>query len=206
MRPGHIRVQMILRNTGDVRRAVWSQLLQRATVLGWREMCWGTMLTLQALHYVFVCVWAYVPKYEDLFKAKSSGEFGIHLLLMCYQHASFWNGAASDIVHKPASASLKSPLSQNSTGLLYLTDAQESLSHHGNTFQSATATDNGINKDGCLSTPESIEEFASLCLCVWETFWYIIRRPVRVFKLTVSAVRRRQLSSYLHCSWRIEHS
>lgn len=43
---------------------------------------------------------------------------------------------------------LKSPLSQNSSGLLYLTDAQERLSHHSDTSQSATATDSGINKDG----------------------------------------------------------
>lgn len=62
-------------------------------------------------------------EYVDLFKASSSGDFGIHLLLVCYQHASFSDGAASDTVHKPASASLKSPLSQNSLGPLYLTDA-----------------------------------------------------------------------------------
>lgn len=115
-------------------------------------MCLGTTLMLYALHNVFVCECVcecvYVPEYVDLFKANSSGDFGIHLLLMCYQHASFSNGAASDIVHKPASASLKSPLSQNSSGPLYLTDAQESLSHHDNTSQSATATDSGINKDG----------------------------------------------------------
>ncbi len=95
-----------------------------------------------------VCKCVYVLEYVDLFKASSSGDFGIHLLLMCHQHASFSNGAASDIVHKPASASLKSPLSQNSSGPLYLTDAQESLSHHSNTSRSATATDSGINKDG----------------------------------------------------------
>lgn len=112
-----------------------------------------------------VCVCVYVPEYVDLFKASSSGDFGIHLLLMCYQHASFSNGAASDIVHKPASASLKSPLSQNSSGPLYLTDAQESLSHHGNTSQSATATDSGINKDGRPSS-QDIDLGVCLFLCV----------------------------------------
>lgn len=114
---------------------------------------------------VCVCVCVYVPEYVDLFKASSSGDFGIHLLLMCYQHASFSNGAASDIVHKPASASLKSPLSQNSSGPLYLTDAQESLSHHGNTSQSATATDSGINKDGRPSS-QDIDLGVCLFLCV----------------------------------------
>lgn len=58
----------------------------------------------------------------------------------------------SDTVHKPASASPKSPLSQNSSGPLYLTDAEESLSHQGNTSRSATARDSGINKDGHLLT------------------------------------------------------
>lgn len=40
--PGHIQVKMILRNTGDVRRAValGNQLLQRVAV-ECREMCWG---------------------------------------------------------------------------------------------------------------------------------------------------------------------
>lgn len=132
-------------------------------------MCWGTTQTLHVLHYVFVCVCVYVPEYVDLFKAGSSGDFGIHLLLMCYQHASFSNGAASDIVHKPASASLKSPLSQNSSGPLYLTDAQESLSHRGNTSQSATATDSGINEDGHPSS-RAIRlgacRLVSLCVCV----------------------------------------
>lgn len=74
-----------------------------------------------------MCVCVYVLEYVDLFKASSSGDFGIHLLLVCYQHTSFSNCAASDTVHKPATASLKSPLSQNSSGPLC--DAQESLSH-----------------------------------------------------------------------------
>lgn len=116
------------------------------------------------------CVCVYVPEYVDLFKASSSGDFGIHLPLMCYQHGSFSNGAASDTVHKPASASLKSPLSQNSSGPLYLTDAQESLSHQGNTSQSATATDSGINKDGRPSSQDFhlgvCFLFVVVCVCV----------------------------------------
>lgn len=115
-------------------------------------MCYGTTLTVHTLQYAFVPVCVYAVEHVDLFKASSSGDFGIHLLLMCYQHASFSNGAASDIVHKPASATLKSPSSQNSSGQLYLTDAQESLSHHGNTSRSATATDSAVNKDGCPSS------------------------------------------------------
>lgn len=140
-------------------------------------MCWGTTLTVHALHYVFVCVCVYVPKYADLFKASSSGDFGIHLLLMCYQHASFSNGAASDIVHKPASASLKSPLSQNSSGLFYLTDAQESLSHHGNTSQSATATDSGINKDGCPSSQDihvGVCFLVFVCVCMFRDSKHVL--------------------------------
>jgi len=145
---------MILRNTGDVRRAALrrSQLLQWAAAEQRREMCWETTLALHSLHCVSVRVCVYEPEFVNLFKAGSSGDFGIHLLLICYQYANFSNGAPSDIVHKPASAFLKRPLSQNSSGPLYLTDAQESFSHHGNTSLPATATDNGVNKDGCPSS------------------------------------------------------
>lgn len=72
---------MILRNTGDVRRAMAlrSQLLQWAAVYRCRETGGS------------VCV--YVLEFVDLFKASSSGDFGIHLLLMRYQRASFSNSA-----------------------------------------------------------------------------------------------------------------
>lgn len=144
-----------------------------------------------------LCVCVYVPEYVDLFKASSSGDFGIHLLLMCYQHASFSNGAASDTVHKPASASLKSPLSQNSSGPLYLTDAQESLSHHGNTSQSATATDSGVNKDGCPSTQDirlGVCFLVSPCVCVLREnranpFCRITSRP-RTLRQTSPGLRK----------------
>lgn len=95
-----------------------------------------------------LCVCVCVLEYVHLFKASRYGDFGIHLLLMCYQHASFSNGAACETVHK--TGSLKSPRSQNScsrSGPLYLTDAQESRSRQA-TPRSATATDSGINKDG----------------------------------------------------------
>lgn len=141
---------MILRNTGDVRRALRSQLLQRAAAKQ-RDVLRDDAIH-HSMHFpkcVCVCVFTCRSMWTYL-KPVALGTFGIHLLLlMCYQHSSFFsNGAASGIVHKAASASLKSPLSQNSSGPLYLTDARESLSHHGNTSQSATATDNGINKDG----------------------------------------------------------
>lgn len=102
-----------------------------------------------------MCVCVLVQEYVDLFKASRYGDFGIHLLLMCYQRASFSNGAACETEHK--TASLKSLRSQNSCGRpgpLRPTDVQESCGRQA-TPRSATATDSSINKDGHPSAKHS---------------------------------------------------
>lgn len=109
------------------------------------------------IHCVFVCICLCVCVWENYFKA-APGTVGFISFLCVITMPAFFppNGPASDIVHNPVSATLKCPLSQNRSGPLYLTDAQESFSHHGNTSRPATATDSPISKDGCCLSRQHV--------------------------------------------------
>lgn len=114
----------------DVRRAV----VFRTQLLQW-DVVWHYRGTCRVGPY-YTTVWIY-------FKATLM-DFGDSSPLMCYRHVSFFNCRASDTVHNTATTTLKCPLSWNSSGLLYLTDAQESLSHQRNTSHPPMARDSAI--------------------------------------------------------------
>lgn len=87
-----------------------NQLLHQAAAFRRREMCfWEGHANVACASCVRVFMCHSMCTY---LRPTAPGTFGIHPLLVCYQYTSlflfFSNGAASDTVHKPASASLKS--------------------------------------------------------------------------------------------------